>query len=938
MSYNSAYASSTQITASDGRKFGAPTIFSEVSGSSGCGSTCWYTTPTCASGWTATKPSSGYYISATSRSYANNGARTCYRTSDIKCSTYGYTYSSALDSSYFVCSATTISGTNGLVCYTCSHARCAISPVSSINTTYFTTASASDNQGSLGTRYRCTGRTTNTEASQPNSKYFVYGTASCSYQGGNANSCATMYGYRCSGRATGTYASGVNTGYFNTSTSSCAGVGTSIYPETCKTNYCASPNTTYFNTEGDTKRITCKTETSVKSPYCSSQPNTTYFKSETYSGTCNTSKKAYKTTGCKTSVDTACIKNYSSTSSSCGGTTYTCLYGGTPKTCEDLGYSSSSNNHGCNSSGYKRTNSTAVTVCGKTCYYVGSDEACSCADLGYTATKPSVTTSSCNKFSTMTAKTNETCYYNISNVTSSKPADSQSWSESQKCRVSQSCSASCSDTYTDSASCTKSESCSASCSDSYTDSASCTKSESCSAGCSDSYSDSASCTGSSSCDYVMSSSTSCNCDGTLVVTNTFPGTKSGSGTKYRTCTKSGTKYGTKSCSGTKYRTCTKSGTKWGTKSCSGTKYRTCTKSGTQDGTQYADGIQYRTASQTRDVWCDINGGGWKNGPWRATSRTGWGTCSRTGDWESCGSYGSCNYSSTSCNGYGSCNCTLGSCGSYGSCSYSSTSCNDYGSCNCTLGSCGSYGSCSYSSTSCNDYGNCTNISYGSCTKNANSSPTTTTSGCSKSALSSCQKCSSGTRVAKTCTDGGYVSSCNAGQTGTTVTYCGLSCKKCTANDTCPTGYTKGLKASSCTGECEVYSATSNTPAGSTCGKCLKTGHDVGVVLQLSHNGNQGYVAAHHGYGGTSGTDTVNVTFSGRIADRATGGSCVVTTFGFQSRNQSQDYVVGTLSNCYNDLQVYSSTWYLNGTPVTPNASSYKSIDGKCLKLDLSIRK
>jgi len=423
VSYNSAYASSTQITASDGRKFGAPTIFSEVSGSSGCGSTCWYTTPTCASGWTATKPSSGYYISATSRSYANNGARTCYRTSDIKCSTYGYTYSSPLDSSYFVCSATTISGTNGLVCYTCSHARCAISPASSINTTYFTTASASDNQGSLGTRYRCTGRTTNTEANQPNGTYFNYGTASCAYQGGNANPCATMYGYRCSGRTSGTESAAPNSTFFKGITSSsCSGVGTGWrctgrnasdasacsttyftgqHSSTCSGitgyrgtgrttgTYASAPNGTFFNYGsaycsgvGNGYRCTSRNASDASqasstyftgqhsssctgitgyrctgraSGTCSSQPNSTYFSYN--SAYCSGVGYSYRTTGCKTSVDTACIKNYSSTSSGCG---HTCLYGGVAKTCEDLGYLTNKP-----SSCY---NSHSVSVCGKTCW------------------------------------------------------------------------------------------------------------------------------------------------------------------------------------------------------------------------------------------------------------------------------------------------------------------------------------------------------------------------------------------------------------------------------------------------------------------------------------------------------------------------------------------------------------------------------------------
>ncbi|MBP3515919.1 MAG: hypothetical protein J6K65_06875, partial [Alphaproteobacteria bacterium] len=84
---------------------------------------------------------------------------------------------------------------------------------------------------------------------------------------------------------------------------------------------------------------------------------------------------------------------------------------------------------------------------------------------------------------------------------------------------------------------------------------------------------------------------------------------------------------------------------------------------------------------------------------------------------------------------------------------------------------------------------------------------TTSKVCSCGAASgTCYSCR-----AKTCSDGGYVSSCPSGQTGTAVSYAGLTCyTNCKAQ--CSSSY-----RFSCSGNCEFGSGTSCDGLYQRCG-------------------------------------------------------------------------------------------------------------------------
>ena len=166
---------------------------------------------------------------------------------------------------------------------------------------------------------------------------------------------------------------------------------------------------------------------------------------------------------------------------------------------------------------YKYT--TVVAADGVTYYYSPTIIA-----TGATTVKPSVTNTNCHTFSSGNPSANNgtstTCYWNDTNVTSSKPADS----ETENCTLTQDC----------------------------TDSSVCTDT-------------STSCTDSSAC---TATSQYCNCDGTQTRTG------SRTGKKYRTGFKNGTQSRTGSHTRTRTVTCNNNGTGYSTGTWN--DYGTCT--------------------------------------------------------------------------------------------------------------------------------------------------------------------------------------------------------------------------------------------------------------------------------------------------------------------------------------------------------------------------
>ena len=131
---------------------------------------------------------------------------------------------------------------------------------------------------------------------------------------------------------------------------------------------------------------------------------------------------AYYRAVCK--VSDGCSDGYSTKITSCG-TGYKLATNGTgtngvacgkcvQKECSEDGYYTSSQNHGCNASGYKRTNSTSFTFGSKTCYVAGSDTACTCEEGNYLpASQTSCTSDGWVKGSSAVTYGGQTCYNRV---------------------------------------------------------------------------------------------------------------------------------------------------------------------------------------------------------------------------------------------------------------------------------------------------------------------------------------------------------------------------------------------------------------------------------------------------------------------------------------------------------------------------------------------
>ena len=303
---------------------------------------------------------------------------------------------------------------------------------------------------------------------------------------------------------------------------------------------------------------------------------------------------------------------------------------------------------------YKLVNSGCVTAANRTnCYKYTTVAAADGVTYYYspqimatnaTTTKPGVTDSNCHTFSSGNPSANNgtstTCYWNDTNVTSSKPAtyahcgtcgkktrtptcksDGTGWNEGTY--------GSCTEftkpaTYAHCGTCgkkTRTPTCKdngtgwnegtyGSCTEfdkpAASETENCTLTQDCkdTSGCTDT---STSCEDSTAC---TATSQYCNCDGTQT----------------RTGKRTGKKY--------------RAGERWGTQSRTGTHTR------------------------TRTVTCNNNGTGYSTGTW-----SGYGTCTSSASWGACGNYGSCTYG-----GYGDCK-DFGACQytSWGACT--STGCN-----------------------------------------------------------------------------------------------------------------------------------------------------------------------------------------------------------------------------------------------------------------------
>ena len=190
------------------------------------------------------------------------------------------------------------------------------------------------------------------------------------------------------------------------------------------------------------------------------------------------------------------------------------------------------------------------------------------------------------------------------------------------------------------------------------------------------------------------------------------------------------------------------------------------------------------------------------------------TCTYTTTASSCSSQCK-NVGSSSCtkngttyyNGCGSSKCSSGQTCSNGTCkdtctytttaSSCSSQCKNVGSSSCTKNGTTYYNGCG--SSKCSSGQTCSNgTCKDTCVSGGSSSCSGQTSSCSSSQVqtSSCKDCSGKTHYtcrAKTCSDGGYVSSCPSGQTGTAVSYAGLTCysnckAQCVPKTTCSQTY------------------------------------------------------------------------------------------------------------------------------------------------------
>ena len=279
----------------------------------------------------------------------------------------------------------------------------------------------------------------------------------------------------------------------------------------------------------------------------------------------------------------------------------------------------------------------------------------------------------------------------------------------------------------------------------------------------------------------------------------------------------------------------------------------------------------------------------------------------------CAGYNSCDRC-TSCKSNPDCDvsdksCTYG-CASYNSCS-KCTSCKDNPDCSATAVSC-DYGCASTNScgicTSCSgnpdcdvadkscDYGCASTNSCGKCTSCKSCTPSANETGCtygtescsdgcggtrlcckghthsyscpSGSQSSSCSSsqvqtgttskvCSCGAASgtcyscrAKTCSDGGYVSSCPSGQTGTPVSYAGLTCytnckASCSLPDCKDRITTKPANSSFTTSSCTDCSGTHTINTGWRCNSGYTEQNGNSCVLPAPSCSDDGY------YGGTS---------------------------------------------------------------------------------------
>ena len=279
----------------------------------------------------------------------------------------------------------------------------------------------------------------------------------------------------------------------------------------------------------------------------------------------------------------------------------------------------------------------------------------------------------------------------------------------------------------------------------------------------------------------------------------------------------------------------------------------------------------------------------------------------------CAGYNSCDRC-TSCKSNPDCDvsdksCTYG-CASYNSCS-KCTSCKSNPDCSATAVSC-DYGCASTNScgicTSCSgnpdcdvadkscDYGCAATNSCGKCTSCKSCTPSANETGCTDG-TESCSDGCGGTRLcckghthsyscpsgyqssscsssqtqtgttskvcscgaasgtcyscrAKTCSDGGYVSSCPSGQTGTTVSYAGLTCytnckASCSLPDCKDRITTKPANSSFTTSSCTDCSGTHTINTGWRCNSGYTEQNGNSCVLPAPSCSDDGY------YGGTS---------------------------------------------------------------------------------------
>ena len=189
------------------------------------------------------------------------------------------------------------------------------------------------------------------------------------------------------------------------------------------------------------------------------------------------------------------------------------------------------------------------------------------------------------------------------------------------------------------------------------------------------------------------------------------------------------------------------------------------------------------------------------------------SCGKCTSCKSCPPADPCSGVSCGSNAYcsgGSCRCNSGYTGNANSgctiietCTYTTTAsscssqCKNVGSSSCTKNGTTYYNGCG--SSKCSSGQTCSNgTCKDTCVSGGSSSCSGQTSSCSSSQVqtSSCKDCSGKTHYtcrAKTCSDGGYVSSCPSGQTGTAVSYAGLTCysnckAQCVPKTTCSQTY------------------------------------------------------------------------------------------------------------------------------------------------------